>query len=379
MNGDKCDAVFGPQVADDWPRGVANSLLGAKSDASVEMKKSTKLGLPLCVAGLAFVGGRMLLHNSRRFDYRGRRAIVTGGARGLGLVLARRLVKAGAKVAICSRTLPEVEFAAAELRQRGGEVLAFRCDVRNRQQVHDMTRHVVEHWGGVDLLFNVAGVIEVGPLDAMTMDDFHGSMNTNCWGALHTTLAALPWMRQAGWGRIVNISSVGGKLAVPHLLPYVASKFALVGLSAALRAELASDGILVTTICPGLMRTGSPRNATFKGQHRKEYAWFSIGDSLPLVSMSAERAAEQIMQACQRGDAEVVLSPLGKLAAGLQALSPNLVAELTAIAQRLLPRNGGLLTQSAKGYESQSAWSPSILTALGDSAAAGNNETPRNG
>jgi NAD(P)-dependent dehydrogenase (short-subunit alcohol dehydrogenase family) len=343
------------------------------------MEGRMKLGLGLGIGGLALVAGRMLLRHRRWFDYRGQRAIVTGGARGLGLVLARQLVAAGAKVAICSRTESELETAAGELRRSGGEVLAFTCDVRNRQQVHDMVRQVVEHWGGVDLLFNVAGVIEVGPLDAMTVDDFHAAMNGNCWGALHTTLAVLPWMRRAGWGRIVNVASIGGKQAVPHLLPYVASKFALVGLSAGLRAELAPDGILVTTICPGLMRTGSPRNATFKGRHRQEYAWFSIGDSLPLVSMSAQRASRQILRACQRGDAEVVLSLLAKIAAGLQALSPNLAAELTTIAQRLLPSHGGLMTQSAKGHQSQSWLSPSMLTALGERAAAGNNELPLKG
>src|SRR6185503_4123757 len=120
--------------------------------------------------------------------------------------------------------------------------------------------------------------------------------------------AVLPEMRARREGRIVNITSIGGKISVPHLLPYSASKFALVGLSEGLRAELAKDGIVVTTICPGLMRTGSPRNATFKGQHRAEYAWFSIGDSLPVTAMSADRAARQILTACKRGEAEVVLS-----------------------------------------------------------------------
>jgi NAD(P)-dependent dehydrogenase (short-subunit alcohol dehydrogenase family) len=243
-----------------------------------------------------------------------------------------------------------------------------------RGEVDEMVRQVVNRWGAVDLLFNVAGVIEVGPIDAMTPEDFHKSMDTHCWGVLHTTLAVLPTMRGAGWGRIVNIASLGGKRAVPHMLPYAASKFALVGLSTGLRSELAPEGILVTTVCPGLMRTGSPRNATFKGQHRKEYAWFSIGDSLPLVSMNADRAAAQILKACQRGDAEIVLTPLGNVAVGFQALAPNLMAELTTLMQRLLPKNGGVFTHPAKGYESNSLFSPSILTTLGDRAAERNNE-----
>src|SRR5204863_5194639 len=122
---------------------------------------------------------------------------------------------------------------------------------------------------------------------------------------LFTTLSVLPAMRRQGEGRIVNISSIGGKIAVPHLLPYDASKFALTGFSEGLRAELLKDGIYVTTVCPGLMRTGSPRNADFKGQHEAEYAWFSIGDSLPGMSMSAEAAAERIVTAFRQGEAEV--------------------------------------------------------------------------
>jgi NAD(P)-dependent dehydrogenase (short-subunit alcohol dehydrogenase family) len=150
---------------------------------------------------------------------------------------------------------------------------------------------VTEELGPIDALINNAGTITVGPLDTMRLADFHEAMNINLWGALHAILAVLPDMRSRHSGRIVNIASIGGKLTVPHLLPYSVSKFALVGLSEGLRVELARDGIQVTTICPGLMRTGSPRHAFFKGRHRAEYAWFSISDSLPLVSMDAPSAA----------------------------------------------------------------------------------------
>src|SRR5918912_3423887 len=129
----------------------------------------------------------------------------------------------------------------------------------------------------------------------MTLEDFEQAMAVHFWGPLYATLAVLPQMRARRDGRIVNISSIGGKVSVPHLVPYSASKFALAGLSDGLRAELSKENVIVTTVCPGLMRTGSPRNATFKGKHRDEYAWFSISDALPLTSMSAERAARQII------------------------------------------------------------------------------------
>ena len=171
-----------------------------------------------------------------------------------------------------------------------------------------MVAAVNNRFGHIDVLVNNAGVIQVGPIEVMTHEDFELAMQAHFWGPLNTILAVLPSMRQRRQGRIVNISSIGGKVSVPHLVPYSASKFALVGLSKGLRAELMKDGIEVTTVCPGLMRTGSPRNADFKGQHRFEYAWFSISDALPLLTVSAENAARQIVHACKRGQAELVIS-----------------------------------------------------------------------
>jgi NAD(P)-dependent dehydrogenase (short-subunit alcohol dehydrogenase family) len=284
------------------------------------------------------------------------------------------LVSAGARVAICARTERDVRVAADELRALGSDVLGVVCDVRNRKEVQSLVSVTVEQFGGVDALFNVAGVMEVGPLDEMTEDDFREAMETNCWGPLHTILAVLPVMRRRGFGRIVNVASIGGKRAVPHMLPYDASKFALVGLSTGLRTELMQDGILVTTASPTLMRTGSPRNAQFKGQHRLEYAWFSIGGSLPLISMSAERAASQIIHACQNGDGDVYISNLLSPVVWASRLAPGLTNEVLGLVNRWLPRPGGIGRQSAYGYESQSPLSPSVLTSLGESAAIANNE-----
>lgn len=319
------------------------------------------------------VAAKAVIRSSRWFNFRGRSVLVTGGSRGLGLVLARQLVDAGARVTICARTAADLAEAEAELRARGGEVLAVQCDIRNRDDVAELVEQAAQRFGHVEVLFNVAGTIQVGPLDAMTKDDFEDAMATNCWGPLNTTLAVLPAMRMRRWGRIVNVASIGGKQAIPHMLPYTASKFALVGLSNGLRTELLRDGIYVTTVCPTLMRTGSAPRATFKGQHRKEYAWFSIGASLPGITSSAESAARQIITACQNGDREVIVgNPLYKL----QRLAPGLVHEFMEIVGRLLPEMGGIGQQAARGYESYSKVSPSILTRLGDAAALANNEAP---
>jgi NAD(P)-dependent dehydrogenase (short-subunit alcohol dehydrogenase family) len=228
--------------------------------------------------------------------------------------------------------------------------------------------------GSVDVLINNAGIIQVGPAETMTLADYHQAMAVHFWAPLLCIEHVLPDMRRRGEGRIVNISSIGGQIGVPHLVPYSASKFALNGLSQGLRAELVKDGIYVTTVCPGLMRTGSPRQALIKGQHRAEYAWFSIGDSLPLLSMSADRAARKIISACRYGRAKVTLSLPAKLAACANTLAPELTADLSAVVDRMLPAPGGIGRAAVKGYHSTSEWSPSLLTTLSDRAAERNNE-----
>lgn len=295
--------------------------------------------------------------------------LVTGGARGLGLVLCRELARRGCKLVICARDEETLATAHAELSEAGAEVLAVPCDVRKGESVRAMIAAANATFGGIDVLINNAGTIEVGPLESMTDEDFVSSMATHVHGPLST-------MRLSGARHIVNVASIGGLIALPHLVPYTASKFALVGLSSAMSAELAREGITVTTVCPGLMRTGSPRNARFKGQHRKEYAWFSIGDALPFTAMRAERAARRICDAIERRERFVVIGWEARLAHLFASIFPNLYAQSAALAGRLLPAPGGIGAAEARGYESTSPASPSLLTALSERAAERNNELP---
>jgi short-subunit dehydrogenase len=328
------------------------------------------------VAAGSWLALRTMVRRYRYMDLHGKVVLITGGSRGLGLVLARELAREGVRLAICARDESELDRARRSLQQSGAEVVTVRCDVTDKEQVERTVRSVQRHFGSIDVLINNAGVIEVGPLDVMTEADYEEAMRTHFWAPLHATLAVLPDMRRRGRGRIVNISSIGGKISVPHLLPYSASKFALVGFSEGLRAELLKDGIYVTTVCPGLMRTGSPDHATFKGQHRAEYTWFSISDALPPFSMSAERAARKIIRACQYGVAEVVLSLPAKIATTMHDLFPGLTTDLLALVNRLLPGPGGIGAERAKGKDSHSKLSPSLLTILSNRAALRNNQMP---
>jgi len=328
-------------------------------------------GVAAGFAGARFARGRHAI------DFGGRIAIISGGSRGLGLVMARKLAARGARLVLLARDAGELDRARRLLEEEHhAEVLAIRCDVRRRDDVHAAVRQVLETFGTVDVLINNAGVIQVGPLEHMKYEDFENAMATHFWGPLNLMLELIPAMRRRGFGRIVNIGSIGGRIAVPHLAPYSASKFALTGLSDALRAELAPAGIRVTTVSPGLMRTGSPMNASVKGQHEAEYAWFAIADALPGFSISADRAADQILSACAYGDPELTITPQARGAVLLNGLAPAFLARTMMIVSRLLPGPAGPDgDRSQRGRESESKWAPSWATTLSDRAAVLNNET----
>ncbi len=328
--------------------------------------------LLLAAAG---IGGYLAYRSlTPRYDFQGKHVLITGGSRGLGLVLARQLKRRGARLSICSRDPDELARALAELSEGGGQVFAAECDVADRGRVREFVSVARQRNGPVDVLIHNAGVIRVGPMEEMREADYEHALRVHFWAALYTCEEVIPEMKARRAGRIVTIASVGGKVAVPHLLPYTASKFALVGLSHGLRTELARHGITVTTVCPGLMRTGSHLNAEFKGRHEAEYAWFATGSGTPFLSMNAERAARKILDACARGDAEAVLGIPAKLAVALQGMCPNFMSKaLELVNNYVLPNPGGIGPAIAKGRDSRGNL-PRLVTTLPDRAAAVNNE-----
>lgn len=337
----------------------------------------------MLAAALAGGAAYRLRGRRRRTSFRGRTVLITGGSRGLGLVIARQLADEGAKLALLARDPETLERARRELEGRGADVLTVPCDVADRAQVEKAVDEVATRFGAIDVLVNDAGIIDVGPFEHMHADDLEESLAVHVLGPFHAVLAALPLLEQSELARVVNVSSIGGIVPMPHLLPYCASKFALVGLSRGLRAELARRGVTVTTVCPGLMRTGSPVNARFRSRHRREYAWFALADALPLLSIGAERAARRIIEAARSGRAELVLGLSGHLASLAVRLSPALVSDAMGLVDCfLLPRPRAPRSAAAApervwtGGESASKVAPSLATALSDRAAARNNELP---
>lgn len=325
-------------------------------------RKTVLLGSAAVAAGIS-----LALRRPERMPLRDRVVLITGGSHGLGLALARQFASHGCRLVLCARKPEELQAAKHDLNGRGAAVLAIPCNVTDQSQVQHLVETAVQHFGRIDVLVNNAGIIQVGPVQTMTIDDFRIAMDTMFWGTVHTTLAVLPYMQERNQGRIVNITSVGAKVSVPHLVPYSCAKFAAAAFSEGLRAELHGSGIKVVTIAPGLMRTGSYLNAIFRGAEENEAAWFSLSASLPGISMSANRAARQIVRATEYGEAERILGIPANLLARFHGLFPGITTDLLGVMNRALPnaRDGRSLAGS---MTLRTPWLRG-LTALGRKAA----------
>jgi len=300
--------------------------------------------------------------------------LITGGSRGLGLVLARHICARGGNVALIARDAEELARAKTDLATRRSTVMTIQCDLLDSEQIRSAVRRILDRFGKIDILINNAGIIEVGPLEHLIREDFERTMQLHFWAPFELISQIVPEMRIWGGGRIVNISSIGGKVAVPHMASYSASKFALTGFSDAIRAELARDNIHVTTVAPGLMRTGSHVNAKFKGRHDDEFAWFAASAGAPLISMNADRAARKILAACRRGQPSLTLTFAARKIVLGNALFPNLTGYLMKFVNRLLPGTGGEQGNESRAGSEVPRRTPGWMTKLADRATQKNNE-----
>ena len=340
------------------------------------MKKSEQTSVALALGSAVLAAAIIMRARRSSFSFSGKVCLITGGSRGLGLVLARQICAEGGKVVLLARDRDELRRAEAELTAAGGDVLTIPCDLLDSAQIRSAIAAAVDRYHRLDVVINNAGIIEVGPLQHMQQQDFERSMNLHFWAPYHVIMASLPHLREAPEPRIVNVASIGGRIAVPHLSPYSASKFALVGLSDSLRAELAQDGIRVTTVLPGMMQTGSHVNAQFKGDHAAEYAWFSASASLPLVALKAERAAAKILNACRRGKPTLMMPFSTRLAILGNAAFPDLSAQAMKLANRLLPAATDASGDALKsGHQSRGGSDRSWISRFGNRAAERNNES----
>jgi NAD(P)-dependent dehydrogenase (short-subunit alcohol dehydrogenase family) len=341
---------------------------------SARAQATTRL-FPWALAGAGALCLYVWARRVREYDLHGKVVLITGGSRGFGLVMARRFVALGARVAVMARDGQEVARAARSLAP--GAALPVVGDVGRPDDCEGAVAQTVEHFGRLDVLVNNAGAILGAPLSRTRLEDFAALMDVHFWGTLHMTQAALPHLQARHGSRIVNICSIGAKIAVPHLAAYCASKFAQAGLSSVMAEELRESGVIVTSVFPGLMRTGSHLQARFRGDVRREFALFALVNGLPGTSMGAERAARTVVSAMQRGDAEVVLPWSVRQAARVSALAPNVTARLLAGVSAWLPDADGTRPGTVRGADLPL---PNLVRAaitLAERAALRNNQRAR--
>ncbi|MGC2638985.1 MAG: SDR family NAD(P)-dependent oxidoreductase [Acidobacteriaceae bacterium] len=296
----------------------------------------------LCAGGAAIVVSQAI-RGRQKTKLTGKVVLITGSSRGLGLALAEEFGKRGARLVLTARDPWELERARQALVDRravgsADDVLVIPADLRQPQEAAGVVEKATDHFGRVDVLVNNAGIITVGPVENQRIEDFHDVMDSNFFTGLHCAMSVLPQMLERRSGTIVNITSIGGKIPVPHMLPYTASKFAAVGFSEGLHAELRAKGVHVLTVCPGLMRTGSHLNALFSGDAQREYRWFSVSANTPGLAASAAAAARRIVNATIAGKTEIVITPHAAAAARLASVAPEAIAVAMSIANRLLPK-----------------------------------------
>jgi NAD(P)-dependent dehydrogenase (short-subunit alcohol dehydrogenase family) len=329
-------------------------------------------GTAAAVAGLYAVRKLTALLVRPAVDLRDKVVLITGGSRGLGLAMAREFAQAGCRLAICARDRHELDEAERRLHGVAREVAPFVCDVTQRADVAGMVRDVIDHFGRIDILINNAGEIRVAPVESLDRADFESAMATMFWGPVDMTLEVLPHMRRQRGGHIVNVTSIGGRISVPRLIPYCCAKFAFVAFSDGLAAELDRERIRVLTVVPGLMRTGSYLQAQFKGDAAHEFTWFGLAANLPGFTAPAAYAARKIRRAVEAGRFTLTITWPAKLLVGMQAMFPEVTRHLMAgVNEYVLPHpegtktfvSGKVLNESFRGIFR-------LFTTLGRSAAS---------
>jgi len=253
--------------------------------------------------------------------FAGKVAIVTGGASGIGRALGDKLAGQGARVVLADVAPERVAAAAEELAARGGQVRATALDVTDAEAVRTLVEETAAAEGGLDLLFNNAGVAVIGEARDLTLAHWERVLDVNVRGVVHGVTAAYPLMVAQGRGHIVNTASLAGLIPAPLLVPYATSKHAVVGLSTSLRAEARRLGVRVSCVCPGFVSTAMPRGAEYVGLDGAAATSEAFRRTPPVSPASCAR---QILRGVRRDQAIILVTGHARVASLLYRVSPGL-------------------------------------------------------
>ncbi len=263
-------------------------------------------------------------------DLRGRVAVITGASRGIGAAVAEALAQEGCHLVLAARSGDRLEALAQRLRQEHGiRALAVPTDMADEAQVRALVQRAVEAFGTVDILVNNAGLGLFGAVHEVRMADLRYVFEVNLFGPVAAMQEVVPIMQRQGRGSIVNIASIVGRFPQPLGGGYSATKYALIGISGAARAELKRDGIRVVLVCPGLTDTEFARHS------RVSVPGMEAGQGeaqAPFRGVSPERVARRTVEAIRRGEREVYVTLFDRLIVWFAWLFPGLFEALLVMA-----------------------------------------------
>lgn len=236
--------------------------------------------------------------------------LITGASQGIGKATALLFARKGYDLILAARRAEILTDVEQEVQALGRKALSIPTDVRDAEQVKILVNKALARYGTIDVLINNAGIYISGPAEKFSLEDWHQAIDTNLWGYIHTIQALLPHFLEQRSGTIVNLSSIGGKVPVPYLVPYCTSKFAVTGLTEALHSELKPKGIHVCGIYPSVIKSSLMERAIFRGkddqdaQARREQLDLVI--STPVVE-KPEDVAKAIWDAVKNQRSEVLV------------------------------------------------------------------------
>lgn len=246
----------------------------------------------------------------------GKTALVTGAARGIGRAIALRLAGRGMRLALADRDVIGLATTVREVEKQGGEAVACPCDLSVPSQVDELADRVLDLWSGVDLLVNNAGVAHYGPTHEMAEPDLQRLMAVNLLAPIQLTKALLPSLRARPEAHVLNVCSVLGLTPMPRVSAYCATKHGLVGFSESLRIEYGRQGLGVTTLCPGFVKTPLLDEAVDQQSNQPHPP--------ALVCVSIDRVAQAAVRGIERNQRRVVVDPIGRVIRGVMGVAPGL-------------------------------------------------------